>query len=209
MVARIDGMVPAVLGAARAAIGFLGRWKAIVVNLEKLWVCLPILSSHLGQLESYDNALCRETLQMTSVEAKEISESYQKLSKKNTLRPNLGPGGYQAKLSSHGSVADTNKYPVNDITENTPCSLHMTLSKRGNTLVKVADGIVIPGRTFHNVTIPHECARVQIVKVDENYLSCDLDYPDEDEGIETLEDVVNHFILWPRREIVIHTIPSP
>ncbi|GJN16216.1 hypothetical protein PR202_gb03179 [Eleusine coracana subsp. coracana] len=35
---------------------------------------------------------------MTSMEAKGISESYQKLSKKNTLRPNLGLGGYQAKL---------------------------------------------------------------------------------------------------------------
>ncbi|GJN09651.1 hypothetical protein PR202_ga27676 [Eleusine coracana subsp. coracana] len=78
-------------------------------------------------------------IRMTSMEAKEISESYQKLSKKNTLRPNLGPGGYQAK----------------------------------------------------------ECARVQIVKAEENYFSCDLDYPDEDEGIDTLADVVNHFILWP------------
>ncbi|GJN04916.1 hypothetical protein PR202_ga22500 [Eleusine coracana subsp. coracana] len=63
MVARIGGMVPAALDAVRAAAGFLGRWKAIVANLEKLWACLPILSSHLGQLETYDNALCRELLQ--------------------------------------------------------------------------------------------------------------------------------------------------
>ncbi|KAK3120538.1 hypothetical protein QOZ80_9AG0689590 [Eleusine coracana subsp. coracana] len=63
MVARIGGMVPVALDAVRAATGFPGQWKAIMVNLEKLWVCLPILSSHLGQLESYNNALCREVLQ--------------------------------------------------------------------------------------------------------------------------------------------------
>ncbi|GJN25559.1 hypothetical protein PR202_gb13403 [Eleusine coracana subsp. coracana] len=63
MVARVGGMVPAALDAARAAAGFPGRWEAIVVNLEKRWACLPILSSHLGHLEPYDNALCRETLQ--------------------------------------------------------------------------------------------------------------------------------------------------
>ncbi|KAK3119133.1 hypothetical protein QOZ80_9BG0714500 [Eleusine coracana subsp. coracana] len=63
MVARIGGTMPAALDAVRTAAGFPGRWKAIVVNLEKLWVCLPILSSHLGQLETHDNALCRELLQ--------------------------------------------------------------------------------------------------------------------------------------------------
>ncbi|RLM75107.1 hydroxyproline-rich glycoprotein-like [Panicum miliaceum] len=99
--------------------------------------------------------------------------------------------------SSHGFAPDCGKYPVDDITENTPCTLHMTLGKRGKTLMKVADGIATPERTFHTVPIPQECARVQIIKVDDKYLTCELDYPNEEEGIETLEDAINQFILWP------------
>ena len=61
--------------------------------------------------------------------------------------------------------------------------------------------------------IPQECARVQIIKVvDDKYLTCEIDYPNEEEGIETLEDAINQFVLWPRREIIIHTIldsPQP
>ena len=60
--------------------------------------------------------------------------------------------------SSHGSVVDCGKYPVDDITENTLCTLHMTLGKRGKTLMKVEEGIAMPGRTFHTVPIPQECA---------------------------------------------------
>jgi hypothetical protein len=57
----------------------------------------------------------------------------------------------------------------------------MTLGKRGKTLVKVADGIAMPGHTFHIVPIPQECVRVQIIKVDDNYLTSELDYPNEEE----------------------------
>ena len=109
--------------------------------------------------------------------------------------------------SSHGSVLDCGKYPVDDITENTPCTLHMTLGKRGKTLMKVEEGIAMPGHTFHTVPIPQECARVQIIKVIvDKYLTCEIDYPNEEEGIETLEDAINQFVLWPRPEIIIHTV---
>ncbi|GJN25563.1 hypothetical protein PR202_gb13407 [Eleusine coracana subsp. coracana] len=63
MVVRVSGMIVAALDAVRAAAGFPGRWKAIVTTLEKLRACLVNTSRHLGQLESYDNALCHEVLQ--------------------------------------------------------------------------------------------------------------------------------------------------
>jgi hypothetical protein len=37
----------------------------------------------------------------------------------------------------------------------------------------------------------------------------DLDYPDEDEGIEKLKDAKGNFILWPRKEITLKTCYSP
>jgi hypothetical protein len=37
----------------------------------------------------------------------------------------------------------------------------------------------------------------------------DLDYPDEEEGIEMLKDAKGNSILWPRKDIIIKTHSSP
>ena len=109
-------------------------------------------------------------------------------------------------LSSAGSTpASTHKYPVDSITEDTPCSLHVPIGKKGRATIKVAEGIAMVGRTFHTAPIPPECAKVQVIRVvDDQYLNNDLDYPVEDEGIETLGEAVNNFILWHRRDIILH-----
>ena len=109
-------------------------------------------------------------------------------------------------LSSAGSTpASTHKYPVDSITEDTPCSLHVPIGRKGRATIKVAEGIAMVGRTFHTAPIPPECAKVQVIRVvDDQYLNNDLDYPVEDEGIETLGEAVNNFILWHRRDIILH-----
>lgn len=57
---RVRGMVPAAVGAATAAEGFPGRWKAIAAKLGTLPARLSDLSSHPCFAR---NALCRELLQ--------------------------------------------------------------------------------------------------------------------------------------------------
>jgi hypothetical protein len=95
------------------------------------------------------------------------------------------------------------KYVVDNIIEDTPCWLHVPFGWKGK-IVKVAEGIVMVGRTFHNAPIASDCAKVQVFRViDDQYLDTELDYPNEDEAIEKLQDVVNNFILWDKRDIFL------
>ncbi|XP_006649275.1 ARM REPEAT PROTEIN INTERACTING WITH ABF2 [Oryza brachyantha] len=71
LLARVRGMVPPALGAAGAAEGFPGRWKAIASKLEKLPTCLSDLSSHPCFAK---NALCRELLQSVAAMLAEVAE---------------------------------------------------------------------------------------------------------------------------------------
>ncbi|KAF0916198.1 hypothetical protein E2562_000790 [Oryza meyeriana var. granulata] len=71
LLARVRGMVPPALGAAGAAEGFPGRWKAIAAKLETLPTCLSDLSSHPCFAK---NALCRELLQSVAATLGEAAE---------------------------------------------------------------------------------------------------------------------------------------
>uniref|UniRef100_A0A0E0NNU1 DUF7032 domain-containing protein n=1 Tax=Oryza rufipogon TaxID=4529 RepID=A0A0E0NNU1_ORYRU len=71
LLARVRGMVPPALGAAGAAEGFPGRWKAIAAKLEGLPACLSDLSSHPCFAK---NALCRELLQSVAATLAEAAE---------------------------------------------------------------------------------------------------------------------------------------
>ena len=87
---------------------------------------------------------------------------------------------------------------MDDITEDTPCSLHILIGRKGK-IVEIAQGIVMPGDTFHNMLIPTDYAKVQVIKVvDDKFLDEELDHPMPDEGIEKLGDAVNNFTLWHR-----------
>jgi hypothetical protein len=62
---------------------------------------------------------------------------------------------------------------------------------------------------MHGRLIPSECV---VVKVTTTRGGCefeDLDYPDEEEGIEKLKDAKGDFILWTRQDIIIKTRCSP
>lgn len=107
-------------------------------------------------------------------------------------------------IQSFSSV-DNIRYPVDSITKQTPCSLHIPVGRRGNT-VEVAKGIVILGRIFHNTPIQKECAKVLVLEVlHEKFNKYELDYPIPDEGIQTVGDALNNIILWHRQDIILHT----
>jgi hypothetical protein len=99
------------------------------------------------------------------------------------------------------SIASTvAKYTVGSIIEDTPYWLHVPFGKKEK-IVKVAKAIAMVGRTFNNAPIASDCVVLRVV--DDQYLDTELDYPNEDEAIENLQDVVNNFILWNKRDIFL------
>jgi hypothetical protein len=68
-----------------------------------------------------------------------------------------------ANLSSMGSMTGlTTWYPVDDITVDMPCHLHIPLGRVGNKIKEVATSVVMPGHVFHNNLIPVEYAKVLV-----------------------------------------------
>jgi hypothetical protein len=68
-----------------------------------------------------------------------------------------------ANLSSMGSMTGLGTwYPMDDITVDTPCRLHISLGRMGKKTKEVAIGVVMPGRVFYNNPIPAEYAKVSV-----------------------------------------------
>jgi hypothetical protein len=53
-------------------------------------------------------------------------------------------------------------YPVDDITVDMPCRLHIPLGRVKNKTKEVVIGVVMPESVFHNNPIPVEYAKVLI-----------------------------------------------
>jgi hypothetical protein len=63
-------------------------------------------------------------------------------------------------LSSMGSTTGLGTwYPVDDITVDTPCHLHIPLGRVGNKIKEVAIGVAMPGHIVHNNPIQHNMLR--------------------------------------------------
>jgi hypothetical protein len=109
--------------------------------------------------------------------------------------------------STVGSTPDNQKYPVDDINEPTPCTL---LCVKGRMLrtIKVVDAIMMATRIMHGWPVLSDCVVVEVTTIREGHDFEDLDYPDEEEGIEKLKDAKGNFILWPREDIIIKTHSS-
>ncbi len=75
--------------------------------------------------------------------------------------------------------------------------------------IKVVDAIVMATRIMHDRHVPSECAVVEVTTIRESHQFKDLDYTNEDEGIEKLVDAKGTFILWPRKDIIVKTRSSP
>jgi hypothetical protein len=94
-------------------------------------------------------------------------------------------------------------YPIDDITSDMPCRLHIPLGRVGNKTKEVAIGVAMPGRVFYNNPIPTEYVNVLVREITD--MTC-IDYPMDHvmpEGIKELGEAVNQFILWDRREIIL------
>jgi hypothetical protein len=113
-------------------------------------------------------------------------------------------------LSSIGSTAALHTwYPVDDITGDTSCRLHISLGRVGNKTKDVAIGVAMPGRVFHNNLIPAEYAKVLVREItDKAYIDYPLDHVTP-EGVKELGDAVNEFILWNRHEIILDGPVTP
>jgi hypothetical protein len=91
----------------------------------------------------------------------------------------------------------------------TPCRLHISISRVGNKTKEVAIGVAMSGRVFHNNLIPTEYAKLLVREITD--MTC-IDYPLDHvtpEGIKELREVVNQFILWNQREIVLDGPTTP
>ena len=113
-------------------------------------------------------------------------------------QPTSSPGFRSSVGSTH---ADSQKYPVDEITDATSCILHVPVGK-GDFTVEAATGQAIPGRVFHYQDIPAGYAKVQVDSVQPNFMKYKLDIS-APEDIEILEEAIGSFILWPRRDIIL------
>jgi hypothetical protein len=113
-------------------------------------------------------------------------------------------------LSSMGSMIGlATCYPVDDITVDTPCRLHIPLGRVGNKIKEVATGVAMPGRVFHNNPTPAEYAKVLVREItDMGYTNYSLDHVTS-EGVKELGLAVNQFIVWNQREIFLNGPISP
>jgi hypothetical protein len=86
-------------------------------------------------------------------------------------------------------------YPIDDITGDTPCCLHIPIGRVGNKTKEVAIGVAMSECVFHNNPIRAEYAKVLVREITD--MAC-IDYPLDHvtpEGIKELGKAVNQFIL--------------
>jgi hypothetical protein len=83
---------------------------------------------------------------------------------------------------------------MDDIKDPTPCTL-MYVKGRTSRIIKVAKATMMPSCIHHGRPVLVECAVVEVTTIREGHEFEDLDYLDEDEGIEKLVDATGTFIL--------------
>nr|AAX96777.1 transposon protein, putative, CACTA, En/Spm sub-class [Oryza sativa Japonica Group]ABA92539.1 transposon protein, putative, CACTA, En/Spm sub-class [Oryza sativa Japonica Group] len=124
----------------------------------------------------------------------------------------VSPSGNRSSCASTGQVGsqsmdamqtqDESTCPVDDITQRTPCELHIPLK---NLSIKVASGMAIPtdpSGTYHCRPIPAGYSKVEVELVEGAYEDLELDYPGGD-GETHLRDTCHAIILWRRRYIIL------
>nr|ABA97005.1 transposon protein, putative, CACTA, En/Spm sub-class [Oryza sativa Japonica Group] len=124
----------------------------------------------------------------------------------------VSPSGNRSSSASTGQVGsqsmdamqtqDESTCPVDDITQRTPCELHIPFE---NLSIKVVSGMAIPtdpSGTYHYRPIPAGYSKVEVELVEGAYEDLELDYPGGD-GETHLRDTSDAIILWRRRYIIL------
>jgi hypothetical protein len=108
-------------------------------------------------------------------------------------------------LSSIGSTAVVPTwYPVDNITGETPCCLHISIDRVENKTKEDVIGVATSGCVFHNNPIPTEYVKVLVREIiDMAYIDYPLDHVTLEGIIKELGEAVNQFVLWNQREIVL------
>ena len=114
-----------------------------------------------------------------------------------------GPSQRKSSVASTGVGADEamDRYPVDYITEKTPCELHVGVR---NLSLKAADGYALTCEStarWHCNEIPDGYGRVGVDQLVPGYESLELDIPGGDDE-RTLGDVRGGIILWRKKYIV-------
>ena len=106
------------------------------------------------------------------------------------------------------TMAPLRRYPVDDITESTPCELHLQVY---NLNMKVAVGYAVPigpKPTFHFSPVPHDYAIVGVDEVMKEFEGLKLPHPAGEDGeVVELGEARKGTILWPKEFIVLPNCP--
>jgi hypothetical protein len=114
---------------------------------------------------------------------------------------------FTASTAGSAPNMDKNKYPMDDIKNPTPYTL-MYVKGRTSKTIKVVEVTMMPSCIPHGQPVPTKCAVVQVTMIREGHDFENLDYLDEEEGIEKLVDAKGIFILWPCKDIIVKTHSS-
>ena len=149
----------------------------------------------------------RQQEQIDSLTQQRGSQQLQQLADDPAL-DSTAPSMPRSSVGSAPDDAMLGRYPVDDITENTSCELHV---KMKNISMKVADAVAFtnpPEATFHCNPIPAGYARVLVDEVVDQYSGLELDIPGGDEE-HTLGDAKHRIILWRKDCIIFRRPPTP
>jgi hypothetical protein len=96
---------------------------------------------------------------------------------------------------------------VDDIKDSTPCTLIYVKGRTSRT-IEVIECTVMPSYILHGWSVLAECVVVKVTTIREDLEFEDLDYPNEEVGIEKLVDAKGTFILWPCKDIFVKMCSS-
>nr|ABA98740.2 transposon protein, putative, CACTA, En/Spm sub-class [Oryza sativa Japonica Group] len=122
-------------------------------------------------------------------------------------QPTIPPAMVGSQSMDAMQTQDESTCPIDDITQRTPCELHIPYK---NLSIKVASGMAIPtdpSGTYHCRPIPAGYSKVEVELVEGAYEDLELDYPGGDSETH-LRHTSQRYIILPGRQAASRA-PSP
>ena len=149
----------------------------------------------------------RQQEQIDSLTQQRGSQQLQQLANDPAL-DSTAPSMPRGSVGSAPDDAMLGRYPVDNITENTSCELHV---KMKNISMKVTDAVAFtntPEATFHCNPIPAGYACVLVDEVVDPYSKLEFDIPGGDDE-RFVGDANHRIILWKKDCIIFRRPPTP